>query len=144
MLYQVDTEVPWDHKTQPVELDIKTAELLFKNIRNYINEKPFRTWQIKNDVKDTLDKIANIVIPPRNDRKYLILIILVHLTLTRRCFCLKYIFIIGFDQCSWRTQHFLDSEINFYEAIQYKEHDHYVSDLGAVSYKDAGEGMCFI
>ena len=51
-------------------------------------------------------------------------------------------FSIGFDQCSWRTQHFLESEINFYEAIQYKEHDHYVSDLGAVSYRDAGEGIC--
>ncbi|CAG8465033.1 2308_t:CDS:10 [Funneliformis mosseae] len=114
VVLSVDTEVPWDHKTQPVELDIKTAELLFKNIRNYINEKPFRTWQIKNDVKDTLDKIANIVIPPRSDR---------------------------FNQCSWRTQHFLDSEINFYEAIQYKEHDHYVSDLGAVSYRDAGEAI---
>ncbi|GBB84189.1 hypothetical protein RclHR1_10810004 [Rhizophagus clarus] len=114
VVLSVDTEFPWDHKTQPVELDIKTAELLFKNIRNYINEKPFRTWQIKNDVKDTLDKIANIVIPPRDDR---------------------------FDQCSWRTQHFLESEINFYEAIQYKEHDHYVSDLGAVSYRDAGEDI---
>ncbi|RIA81291.1 YL1 nuclear protein [Glomus cerebriforme] len=114
VVLSVDTEVPWDHKTQPVELDTKTAELLFKNIRNYINEKPFRTWQIKNDVKDTLDKIANIVIPPRDDR---------------------------FDQCSWRTQHFLESEINFYEAIQYKEHDHYVSDLGAVSYRDAGEDI---
>ncbi|CAB4489690.1 hypothetical protein RhiirA5_347587 [Rhizophagus irregularis] len=114
VVLSVDTEFPWDHKTQPVELDIKTAELLFKNIRNYINEKPFRTWQIKNDVKDTLDKIANIVIPPRDDR---------------------------FDQCSWRTQHFLESEINFYEAIQYKEHDHYVSDLGAVSYRDGGEDI---
>ncbi|CAG8436798.1 10932_t:CDS:10 [Scutellospora calospora] len=113
----VDTTPPKNHNTPAVDLDHETAELLFREIRNYLNQKSdkmYKAWAIKNDVKDTLDKIANMFPPPRDDR---------------------------FSKCSWKTRHFLDDDINFYEAVQYKEHNHDVKELGSVSGRDSDRAL---
>ncbi|CAG8494106.1 9567_t:CDS:10 [Racocetra fulgida] len=90
---EVDTTPPKNHNTTAVDLDHETAELLFREIRNYLNQKSdkmYKAWAIKNDVKDT-----------------------------------------------WKTRHFLEDDINFYEAVQYKEHNHDVKELGSVSSRDS-------
>ncbi|CAG8593125.1 19778_t:CDS:10, partial [Cetraspora pellucida] len=113
----VDTTPPKNHNTPTVDLDHETAELLFREIRNYLNQKSdkmYKAWAIKNDVKDTLDKIANMFPPPRDDR---------------------------FSKCSWKTRHFLEDDINFYEAVQYKEHNHDVKELGSVSSRDSERAL---
>ncbi|CAG8484411.1 1874_t:CDS:2 [Acaulospora colombiana] len=109
----VDSTPPNDHQTSPADLDHQTAQLLFREIRNYLNlksRKSYKTWSIKNDVKETLDKIANLVVPPSENR---------------------------FSQCSWKTQHFLDDDINFYDAVRYQEHSDDITDLERISEQDS-------
>ncbi|CAG8439328.1 6271_t:CDS:2 [Acaulospora morrowiae] len=105
----VDSTPPNDHQTPSVDLDHQTAQLLFREIRNYLNlksRKSYKTWAIKNDVKETLDKMATLVAPPSENR---------------------------FAQCSWKTQHFLDDDINFYDAVRYQEHSDDITDLEKIS-----------
>ncbi|CAG8443686.1 8480_t:CDS:10 [Gigaspora rosea] len=118
----VDTTPPKNHNTPTVDLDHETAELLFREIRNYLNQKSdkmYKAWAIKNDVKDTLDKIANMFPPPRDDR------------MDSLCF----------SKCSWKTRNFLEDDINFYEAVQYKEHNHDVKELGSVSSRESDRAL---
>ncbi|RHZ80542.1 hypothetical protein Glove_134g52 [Diversispora epigaea] len=108
----LDSTPPNDHQTPTVDLDQQTAQLLLREIRNYLNlksRKSYKTWAIKNDIKETLDKIANLVSPPGENR---------------------------FSKCSWRTQHFLDDDINFYDAVRYREHSDDITDLERIADQD--------
>ncbi|CAG8454217.1 3003_t:CDS:2 [Diversispora eburnea] len=108
----LDSTPPNDHQTPTVDLDQQTAQLLLREIRNYLNlksRKSYKTWAIKNDIKETLDKIANLVSPPSENR---------------------------FSKCSWRTQHFLDDDINFYDAVRYREHSDDITDLERIADQD--------
>ncbi|CAJ0837673.1 418_t:CDS:10 [Entrophospora sp. SA101] len=102
----IDAELPWDHDVPAIELDFETAKLIYRRVRNFISEKSSKTWVFKNDIKEFLDAMASIVEPPTDEK---------------------------LKKCSYRTQHYLEDEICFYEAVQYQEHDHYINDLAAIS-----------